>query len=68
VEESTILLKNEKNSLPLKKKTGMNILVLGNQAASPTLHGTGSGQIGVNYIYSPLDAICDEMGVARISG
>ena len=68
MEESTILLKNEKNSLPLKKKTGMNILVLGNQAASPTLHGTGSGQIGENYIYTPLDAICDEMGVPRISG
>jgi hypothetical protein len=45
----------------------MNILILGNQASDPTLHGEGSGYVGVNYVHTPLEAICDEMGVARIS-
>jgi beta-glucosidase len=45
VEQSTILLKNEKNVLPLQKKKGMHILVLGNQAGEPVLHGTGSGNV-----------------------
>lgn len=67
VEESTILLKNENASLPLQKKQGMSVLVLGNQAGNPTLHGTGSGQIGENYVYTPLEAICDELQVPRIT-
>lgn len=67
VEESTILLKNENSTLPLKKDKAMNVLILGNQAGNPTLHGTGSGQIGENYIHTPLEAICDELSVPRIS-
>lgn len=45
----------------------MHVLILGNQAGNPTLHGTGSGQIGENYVHTPLEAICDELKVPRIS-
>lgn len=47
-------------------KKGMNVLVLGNQAGDPITHGSGSGQIAENFIFSPLQAVCDELGVPRI--
>jgi len=42
---STILLKNEKKALPLTKKEGLNILVLGTQASYPDVAGGGSGHV-----------------------
>ena len=67
VEESTILLKNENNALPLNLTVGTNILLLGNQAGDPTIHGWGSGQIGENYVYTPFEALCDAIGQPKSS-
>lgn len=41
----------------------MSILVLGDQALDPTLHGRGSGQVISNFIYTPLQALAEELGV-----
>lgn len=68
VEKSTILLKNKfGKALPLKKREGMSILVLGNDAGDPVISGGGSGTVHVNYIYPPLWALCDEFGIDRIA-
>jgi hypothetical protein len=45
-EESTVLLKNENNALPIKEVNGTErILVIGNgkHATDPITHGSGSG-------------------------
>jgi len=42
-DQTTILLKNKKNVLPLELKQGKNYLVIGNDAAHPDLSGGGSG-------------------------
>ena len=41
----------------------MNILVLGNQASDPVLHGTGSGNVYEKWVLSPIQAVGDELGV-----
>lgn len=67
VEKSTIMLKNFNSTLPLDKKKGMNILVMGSDAGTPVISGGGSGTVHVNYVYPPLWAMCDEFGIERIS-
>lgn len=67
VSSSTVLLKNERSALPLSSKKGLNVLVLGTQAAYPTVAGDGSGHVKSDFVMPPLWAICDELGVERIS-
>ena len=44
-------------------KDGLRILILGDQAGNPVIHGSGSGQVISNFEYSPLQAFCDEFKV-----
>jgi hypothetical protein len=44
-------------------KDGLRILILGDQAGDPVIHGSGSGQVISNFEYSPLQAFCDEFKV-----
>lgn len=69
VEQSTILLQNKEDTLPIKKDPNFkyNVLVVGNASAFPIVSGSGSGIVHEDYIFSPLDAICDEFGVDRIN-
>jgi beta-glucosidase len=62
-EESMVLLKNENDVLPLSKE--LNILVLGDKADEPHNHGDGSGAVDQQFSFTPIEAICNEMGVPR---
>lgn len=62
-EESMVLLKNENDLLPLSKK--LNILVLGDKADEPHNHGDGSGAVDQQFSFTPIEAICNEMGLPR---
>lgn len=73
VEQATVLLKNDNKALPIMKEdykeTGLHFLVLGNDSAFPITHGGGSGNVFVTegQVLTPLQALCDELGVPRIS-
>lgn len=64
VEESTILLKNNA-TLPLDKKDGKTILVLGDAASYPVIAGGGSGAVHYTYLHPPIWALCDELDIPR---
>jgi len=68
VEQSTVLLKNKDDVLPLDylKMENKSILLLGNAAAYPIIHGYGSGSVKVDNFIPPLWAFCDAMGIERI--
>lgn len=59
--QGTVLLKNE-GVLPLGSDV-KNIVVIGKQAASPTVHGGGSGSVQPAYVSAPLDAIRARFGL-----
>jgi len=65
VEKSTILLKNERATLPLRKEGSMTILVMGNASAYPIVAGTGSGAVHYKTLVPPLWALADELGISR---
>ena len=58
-ENSTILLKNDGNVLPLKK-TNLKVAVVGTQAWNPIVHGGGSGRVIASWVnhHSGRFAIC----------
>ena len=64
-ENSTILLKNDNDALPLEK-TNLKVVVVGNQSWQPVVHGGGSGQVVPAWVKPPLWSICDMLGVDRI--
>lgn len=66
VEDSTILLKNEDETLPLNKDGSNWLLVIGNAAANPVVAGGGSGTVHSS-AYPPLWALCDELGIPKQS-
>jgi hypothetical protein len=68
MEQSTILLKNKDDVLPLDyfKMKNTSILLLGNAAAYPIIHGYGSGYVKVDNFIPPLWAFCDAFGIDRI--
>lgn len=68
MEQSTVLLKNKNDTLPLDYMNMKNksILILGNAAAYPLIHGFGSGYVKVDHFIPPLWAFCDAMGIERI--
>lgn len=41
------------------------ILVLGNAALHPLIAGGGSGVVHVDFVYPPLWALCDELGIEK---
>jgi hypothetical protein len=43
-----------------------SILLLGNAAAYPIIHGFGSGYVKDDKFVPPLWAFCDEFGIDRI--
>ena len=55
---ATVLLRNERQALPLAEG-GKKIAVIGAQAATPSVHGGGSGQVTPTYVISPLQGICN---------
>ena len=62
------VLKNEKSVLPLDGKSLKTIAVIGTQAATPAVHGGGSGQVFPYYISDPLSAIRERFaGAANCS-
>ncbi|GKX67227.1 hypothetical protein rsdtw13_24850 [Clostridium sp. TW13] len=54
--ESTVLLKNEDNILPLKKQG--KIAVIGEFAKTPRYQGSGSSRVNATKIDAPYDEIC----------
>jgi len=61
-----VLLKNDKNLLPLDDAKPIHVAILGSEAVSPTVHGGGSGQVVPYYTSTPLDAIRSRLGVPPI--
>lgn len=59
--ESTILLKNENDALPhpMKEDWNNNFLVIGSTSLYPIIAGGGSGEVHVDVVYSPLNALAD---------
>lgn len=62
-----VLVKNDDNTLPLKKGSGLKVAVIGPQAANPVVHGGGSGQVVPYYTSSPLDAVREKLGLAPLT-
>ena len=58
-----MLLKNEKNLLPLNANNGLKVALIGAQAKAPTVHGGGSGQVVPYYTSAPFDAIRAKLGL-----
>ncbi len=60
----TVLLKNEKNTLPITSEKYKKIAVIGEFAASPLISGQGSAEVNVcdEYIESPYDELCKRLG------
>jgi beta-glucosidase len=67
VHQSSVLLKNDNEVLPLKKPEGQHYLVIGNQATNPVTFGGGSGESHPLDVLPPLHALCDELGLERMS-
>lgn len=69
VAQSTVLLQNNASALPIdSSKHGLNFLVMGNASVDQVLIGGGSGAVHTDRSLepSPLDLLCDELGVPRI--
>jgi beta-glucosidase len=63
---SLVLLKNDKELLPLSKQ--VRLALIGAEAKKPTVHGGGSGQVVPYYTSAPYDAIVEAVGdVRRVS-
>ena len=61
--EGAVLLNNN-GALPLDATAAnIKIAVIGHEAASPTVHGGGSGQVVPYYTSAPLDAIREALGM-----
>ena len=63
--DGTVLLQNQGNLLPisLPSATKKTIAVIGLEAANPTVHGGGSGQVFPDFVVPPLDAIRARAGL-----
>ncbi len=61
-EESIVLLKNDKNLLPIDTKKYKNILVVGDNATKPLVKGGGSASLKTDLEILPLDGIKKRFG------
>ena len=59
--QSTVLLKNN-GILPLKPSASHKIVLIGDDATKPTVHGGGSGSVQPMYTISPFSAISTRNG------
>merc|ERR1712232_423233 len=59
----TVLLKNE-GVLPINLKADKTIVVIGDKAKNPTVHGGGSGHVDPYYVANPFDSIRARVGIA----
>ena len=59
--EAIVLLKNEKDILPLATDQYKAITVIGHNAIIPPVMGGGSSRVTPHSMVSPLDAICDRV-------
>ena len=60
--EGTVLLKNNKNILPLNKDKLRQVALLGPLADYAAAHGGGSASLNCHYKVSPLDAFRGRLG------
>jgi beta-glucosidase len=61
-EESTTLLKNANDVLPLTLKPGQTLAVIGPNAANAVIEGGGSSRVNPPYRVTPLDALKSMIG------
>ncbi|AYJ51637.1 beta-glucosidase [Rhodococcus sp. P1Y] len=62
--ESIVLLRNEADTLPLRR--GQKIAVLGELAVDPQFQGGGSSHVNPTRVDLPLDEIRDALGAERV--
>ncbi|MFM2035235.1 MAG: hypothetical protein RL459_500, partial [Pseudomonadota bacterium] len=55
--QGAVLLKNDKHTLPLAKKTGTKVALIGWPAVVPQIMGGGSANVNAHYRVAPLDAL-----------
>ncbi len=60
--EGIVLLKNDRNILPLAKNALKTIAVIGPNASHPRVGGGGSSEVNPIYAVSPLDGISSKLG------
>ena len=63
--DSMILLKNENSALPFDDSV-KQVLMIGSQLGNPIIVGGGSGSVHLDTVKSPLDAMCEKLGVPKI--
>ncbi|KAJ5716766.1 hypothetical protein N7488_002412 [Penicillium malachiteum] len=64
--EGIVLLKNENKVLPLSPVSSLKIGIFGTPAATPIVHGGGSGSMTPTYCISPLEALKQKFSNADI--
>jgi beta-glucosidase len=64
--EGIVLLKNDRNLLPLSSSKKLQIAVFGSPAVNPVIHGGGSASLTSSYVISPLNALKDKFGEESI--
>ncbi|MEY4755806.1 MAG: hypothetical protein RJA34_704, partial [Pseudomonadota bacterium] len=55
--QGAVLLKNDKRTLPLAKKAGTQVALIGWPAVVPQIMGGGSANVNAHYRVAPLDAL-----------
>jgi len=60
--EAIVLLKNERNLLPLEAKTTRSVAIIGRPAQTITFQGGGSSEVNPHYVINPLEAIQSRFG------
>jgi beta-glucosidase len=61
-EEAIVLLKNENNTLPLKKDQYKTIAVIGDNATREHAYGGGSSHLKAKYEVTPLEGLRNKLG------
>ena len=60
--QTIVLLKNEKNILPLKPEGLKKVAILGGNAKALVLSGGGSAALQASYFISPYEGIVNALG------
>jgi beta-glucosidase len=60
--QSTVLLKNANNILPLEKSSLKSIAVIGPNAKTAQIMGGGSAQVSAHYVVSPFEGLRNALG------
>lgn len=65
-EEGIVLLKNDKNLLPLNAESGLKIAVIGENAIKKMIVGGGSSSLKARYEITPLEGLVERFGADNI--